>query len=684
MTKSPVSSPRGERLPLSPTRTQDFHAELVPPESPSIKVERSSYPLSPLSPNQNIMARDVLSEKPLLSVAMKMESDPSVGKIFGAAAQPETEPSTAFEFKSGTAVIVPHKTADMEDIQTSTPPLSIHPPASSIVPTSSDHAATRGESSHTLGLPSEVIVPHKTADMEEIQTSTPPLSIHPPASSIVPTSSDDAATQGESSHTVGLPSEVIVPNKTADMEDIQTSTPPLSIHPPASSIVPTSSDDAATQDESSHILGLPSENSLDDMEDIQTSNTLSIRPPASSSIVPTSSDGAAIQDESTHTLGLPSEDSPDDMEDIQTLTTPLSIHPPAFSSIVPTSSDDAASQDESSHTLDLPSGDSPDDREVCEALLQSPNMDVIPSHDVQSSLQDSIVVRHKSRIGLDTSVSASSPPLESLSATTEVFNEDSRVSPPMPEVSTRRSSRLSSNRSSRSTSSEGFGIAFDFESQPSSSVPASRSSTPEIQEYFALPSPAKTYGGFQALTWKDFRKDLNNFTPKTYYAKYLPHALQDHINSMSEYTQMMQGMRDLFKATILENTVEDEPDAPPIEIWNNVDTQSTPPWEFYYTNNMWLGEGVPSPDIKNLLSCTCKGGCNPRSKTCACLIRQREAVGDPQLEFAYDKNGRLKIPGYPIFECNDLCGCSDECRNRVSPLLLLSLFFFLTFVIHNY
>ena len=350
-------------------------------------------------------------------------------------------------------------------------------------------------------------------------------------------------------------------------------------------------------------------------------------------------------------------------EVIQRSTSPVSIHPPVSSSIVPTSSNDDVVRDESLH---LPSdGSSPDKDEVeCRALLQSPNMDVIPSHDVQS-LQDSIVVRHKCPIGLDTSVAVSSP-LESLSVTTtEVLNENKSVSPPLPELPTRRSSRLSSNKSSRSSSSEGFDIAFDFDSGPSISVPVSRTSTPEVQEVSALPSPTKTYGGFRALTWKDFRKDLNNFTPKTYYAKNLPHSLQDHINSMSEYTQMMQGMRDLFKATILENTVEDEPDAPPIEIWNSVDNQSTPPWEFYYTNHMWLGEGVPPPDIKTLLSCTCKGGCDPKSKTCACLLRQREAVGDPQLEFAYDKNGKLKIPGYPIFECNDLCGCSDECRNRV-------------------
>lgn len=447
----------------------------MPPESPSIKVEGSSYPSSTLSLDTDIMVHDVPSPKPLLSLDMKLKSESSIGRIPSAAIQPKTEPSTAFEFKSGTAVIEPVKTANLEAIQTLNTPLSTHPPAS---------------------------------------------------------------------------------------------------------------------------------------------------------IVPTSSNDTTVQDGSIDTLGLSSDDWPDG------------------------------------------------DEEECQALLQAPtNMDVIPSHDGQSSFQDSIVVRHKS---LDTSVAAPSP----LKSPTEVSNEHTSVSPPIPEVPTRRSSRLSSNksshhssnrssrlsssRSSRSPSSGGPGAAFDFDFGPSSSDPVSRTSTPEVQDLSTLPSPAKTYGGFRALTWKDFRKDLNNFTPKTFYAKDLPHALQDHINSMSEYTQMMEGMRDLFKATILENTVEDEPDAPPIEIWNSVDTQSTPPWEFYYTNNMWLGEGVPPPDIKTLVSCTCKGGCNPKSKTCACLLRQREATGDPLLEFAYDKNGRLKIPGYPIFECNDLCGCSDECRNRVS------------------
>ncbi|KAF8154816.1 hypothetical protein B0H34DRAFT_660281 [Crassisporium funariophilum] len=169
------------------------------------------------------------------------------------------------------------------------------------------------------------------------------------------------------------------------------------------------------------------------------------------------------------------------------------------------------------------------------------------------------------------------------------------------------------------------------------------------------------------MTWKDFRQDLNNFIPRCLHAKDLSHTPHDYINDMSELTRMLPEMRDWYKATILENTVDDEPDAPPIEIRNLVDYEPTPPWEFYYTNKMYHSEGVPPPDMKNLVSCNCKGGCNPKSKTCACLARQRAAIlhPDPALDFAYDKNGKLKIPGYPIFECNDLCGCDDDCRNRV-------------------
>ncbi|KAF8343645.1 hypothetical protein F5887DRAFT_885580 [Amanita rubescens] len=168
--------------------------------------------------------------------------------------------------------------------------------------------------------------------------------------------------------------------------------------------------------------------------------------------------------------------------------------------------------------------------------------------------------------------------------------------------------------------------------------------------------------GFTIINWLEFRK---NFTPKYFLGRDLPHTLQDYINHMSEWTRSLPDMRTVFSAAIQENTALDEPDAPSIQIENVVDDEPTPPWEFHYSNYMWHGEGVPPPDVGSLISCDCIGRCDPRSGTCACALRQREAIGDPNADFAYDHRGRLREPGYPIFECNDLCACDDDCRNRV-------------------
>ncbi|TFK54412.1 SET domain-containing protein [Heliocybe sulcata] len=154
-------------------------------------------------------------------------------------------------------------------------------------------------------------------------------------------------------------------------------------------------------------------------------------------------------------------------------------------------------------------------------------------------------------------------------------------------------------------------------------------------------------------------------------ARDLPHLLQDHINSLPPRYLKSDFVKAIFEAAISESTNEDEPDAPQIRIYNPVegDDEVTPPWEFHYTNQMWHGEGVPGPDYSSLRSCGCKGPCDPRSKTCSCLRRQEEYTKEAlnRKGFLYDEKGRLypdKI-GFPIFECNDLCGCSDECRNRV-------------------
>ena len=245
---------------------------------------------------------------------------------------------------------------------------------------------------------------------------------------------------------------------------------------------------------------------------------------------------------------------------------------------------------------------------------------------------------------------------------------------PSPESATSSSAsvRRSSRRSSRSSSADPMNTLLDDDPiTPPISLPPSHSGTPDD-----LPPspPTRNFAGIPVLTWRDFRRDINNFTPKYYLAKDLPHSLQDHINFMSSYSRSLPGMRTIFETAIAENTADDEPDAPKIQIINNVDLEPTPPWEFYYTNKMWHGEGVPAPDVSRIVSCDCMGRCDPKSKTCACLKRQQEYTAEYTPDFVYDNRGRLKVQYVPIFECNDLCGCSEECRNRVREAEFLGVF----------
>lgn len=219
------------------------------------------------------------------------------------------------------------------------------------------------------------------------------------------------------------------------------------------------------------------------------------------------------------------------------------------------------------------------------------------------------------------------------------------------------------NNSSRSASDEPLNYFPDDQSidTPFESPPPSPTPDDPLR-----PVPVRTFGGFRSQNWKTYRQDPDNFKPKYYLAKELPHSLQDHINSWSEESRLHPDTVKIMRSSILENTADDEPDAPKIEIINEVDNDPTPPWEFHYTNKMWHGEGVPPPDITGLTNCSCVGKCDPKSKTCACVKRQQQYTSEVIPDFAYDSRGRLKLPDYPIFECNTLCGCDDDCQNRVS------------------
>ena len=167
------------------------------------------------------------------------------------------------------------------------------------------------------------------------------------------------------------------------------------------------------------------------------------------------------------------------------------------------------------------------------------------------------------------------------------------------------------------------------------------------------------------------------FPTKDYGSEYyrndeIPTEVVDTINNVPEWQKMRNGraMVSIFETMIQANTAEDEPHAPPIHVINDIDDEPTPPFEFYYTNKLYHSEGVPAPEYKTLQGCNCIGRCNPHSTTCSCLRRQKTAFGDSVVGdacFAYE-DGLLQYDGFPVFECNDACGCTEDCPNRVSGL----------------
>lgn len=208
-----------------------------------------------------------------------------------------------------------------------------------------------------------------------------------------------------------------------------------------------------------------------------------------------------------------------------------------------------------------------------------------------------------------------------------------------------------------------------FTSSASSTAPPSPGLFQESSEdelvLSAMGKSTATGDRINAFTWKNIRAYDKSAVPRYRRAVDLPTGLQDHVNFLPKWAIRKDQIRRLFEAMIVENTLEDEPHAPPIKLVNDIDDEPTPPWEFYYSNEIWHGEGVPAPDIKNLRGCDCKGACSSQSKTCACLRLQRQYTNELVNDFAYDTKRHLQCHGIPIFECNDLCGCSDECRNRV-------------------
>jgi len=190
-------------------------------------------------------------------------------------------------------------------------------------------------------------------------------------------------------------------------------------------------------------------------------------------------------------------------------------------------------------------------------------------------------------------------------------------------------------------------------------------------------------GGYPVVTWKSYAHAQRNMPPKYRLAKDLPHELQDRVNALPQSYRDSAHARVLFEAMI-DEAMDDEPDAPPISVINDVTDEGAPPWEFVYTNQMWYSEDVPPPDIKSLKSCGCVGRCDPKSKTCVCAKRQlhhlKPYIQDGTIPkswngapFVYDGKGCLQMFELPIFECNAFCGCDEDCQNRVGRFVCVLL-----------
>jgi len=101
-------------------------------------------------------------------------------------------------------------------------------------------------------------------------------------------------------------------------------------------------------------------------------------------------------------------------------------------------------------------------------------------------------------------------------------------------------------------------------------------------------------------------------------------------------------------------------DDPVIAVENFVDNEG-PPKDFTYIRTSLTSsqaEKLINFDPSFLVPCNCSRGlCTKRS--CECPINSNGT-------FAYDKLKRILLePGSPVYECNKLCKCGDECTNRV-------------------
>lgn len=148
----------------------------------------------------------------------------------------------------------------------------------------------------------------------------------------------------------------------------------------------------------------------------------------------------------------------------------------------------------------------------------------------------------------------------------------------------------------------------------------------------------------------------------------LPSRIPNMMSNLSENFRGATVNRSIFESWMMEATLQDEPEAPPILCKNEVDDEPCPPWEFCYTNKMIYGHGIPKPKpIPKEKGCRCVGGCRSDTAVCSCAATQTKLSEELDMYgFLYNKEGKLLEQQLPVMECSDACGCAPYCMNRVS------------------
>jgi hypothetical protein len=92
----------------------------------------------------------------------------------------------------------------------------------------------------------------------------------------------------------------------------------------------------------------------------------------------------------------------------------------------------------------------------------------------------------------------------------------------------------------------------------------------------------------------------------------------------------------IFEAYVAMSTAGDivsEPNAPELVV--DPSQNAAPPFEFFYTNDMFYTDSVPEPELGQ--GCGCEGPCDPDDKSCSCVQRQELFFYGYNNGFNYDE-----------------------------------------------